>query len=213
MGMHRRMNAGRRSRALLALALGLTGSPVGALAPGAASAQNAEKAATSTDATAPEDEGALKAQWQGRYRALRNNAVRMRENATKLRRAYGLAQHANYPRGGAREEFKQQVLDTERKADKYEAELAGFMDEARAQDIPPGWIYEVDEEPIDHGLPAAVGDEDEEASGRNPLYDDEAEADDDARDADERGSRASDDDDEDQNDSDRDEEDDGDEDR
>lgn len=206
MAMDRRMDGTRRSRALLALALGLTWSPALALVPDGASAQNAKKATTSTEAPAAEDEDALKAQWQGRYRALRNNAVRMRENAAKLRRSYGLAQHANYPRGGAREEFKQRVLDTERKADRYEAELAGFMDEARAHDIPPGWIYEVDEEPIDRGLPAAVGDDDEDASGRNPLYGDEAdeEADDDSQNDDERGARASDDDEEDQDDADRD---------
>ena len=104
-----------------------------------------------------------KAEWQDRYRVLRNNAVRMRDNATKLRRAYGLSQHSNYPRGGARVRFKQQVLETEQKADEFEAELASFMDEARANQIPPGWIYEVEDEPVDPGSPAAVDGDDEAA--------------------------------------------------
>ena len=56
-------------------------------------------------AAADDEEVAKKAEWQDRYRALRNNAVRMRDNAIKLRRAYSLSQHSNYPRGGARERF------------------------------------------------------------------------------------------------------------
>src|SRR5690606_32239298 len=110
----------------------------------AASPVCAEEAEVELDA-----ESLQKAEWQDRYRVLRNNAARMRENATKLRRAYALAQHANYPRGGARERFKQQVLETEEKAEAYEAELARFEEEARRERIPPGWIYEVEDEPVD----------------------------------------------------------------
>lgn len=204
-----------RSFATLGLALGLLASASIDLVPSRVAAKPPE--AASPAPAAPETEADQKAQWQGRYRALRNNAVRMRENATKLRRSYGLAQHANYPRGGARERFKQQVLDTERKADQYEEELANFADEARTNGIPPGWISEVDEEPIDHGIPAAVADDEEDGDardGRNPLYADDPdddEASDEVRDADEdqeeRGGRRGDDD-----DSDRDAEDDSDED-
>ena len=180
-----------RSAATLGLAVGLLASGWTALVPPRAVAKTPEAASPASDNA--DDEVAQKSEWQGRYRALRNNAVRMRENATKLRRAYGLAQHANYPRGGARERFKQQVLDTERKADQYEEELANFTDEARANGIPPGWLAEVDEEPIDHGIPAAVADDEEDADareGRNPLYADEPdddEAPDDVRDGDEDG--------------------------
>lgn len=147
-------------------------------------------------AAADDEEVAKKAEWQDRYRALRNNAVRMRDNAIKLRRAYSLSQHSNYPRGGARERFKQQVLDTEHKADDYEKQMASFLDEARQNQIPPGWIYEVDEEPIDPGSPAAVGDDVPAhqagaAAGRNPAFADGArqDYDDEAQDepADDRG--------------------------
>jgi hypothetical protein len=137
---------------------------------------------------------AKKDQWQGRYRELRNNAARMSENAKKLRKAYSQAQHANYPRGGAREEFRMQVEQAERDAEDYESKLVAFRDEARQNDVPPGWLYEVDDEPIDHGLPAdqddgsvdeeanqAEDDAEEEAEdreGRNPLYLDDDEPDD-----------------------------------
>ena len=122
-----------------------------------------------------EAESAKKTQWQERYRTLRNNSVRMRDNAIKLERAYKLSQHSNYPRGGARLRFKQQVEDTVRAADDYEAKLAAFLDEARANSIPPGWIYEVEDEPVDAGTPAAVGDDEEThdvqtPEGRNPAY-------------------------------------------
>ncbi|MBY0398772.1 hypothetical protein K2X89_00615 [Myxococcota bacterium] len=153
-------------------------------------------ASTSALAAADDAEVALKTEWQERYRTLRNNAVRMRDNAIKLRRAYSLSQHSNYPRGGARVRFKQQVEDTEHKADQYEAQMASFLDEARQSQIPPGWIYEVDEEPIDPGSPAAAaGDEPTHQvgvpEGRNPAYyegarqDDEDEATDEP--ADDRG--------------------------
>lgn len=122
-----------------------------------------------------DEESLKKAEWQDRYRALRNNAVRMRDNAVKLRRAYSLSQHANYPRGGARERFKQQVIDTEKRAGEYEAELASFKDQARQAQIPPGWIAEVDDEPIDPGSPASFADDDPThqaaaPEGRNPAY-------------------------------------------
>ncbi|MFO0687529.1 MAG: hypothetical protein U0900_02365 [Myxococcota bacterium] len=140
-------------------------------------------AASPAMAAADDEDVAKKAEWQDRYRVLRNNAVRMRDNAIKLRRAYSLSQHSNYPRGGARERFKQQVLDTERKATDYERQMASFLDEARQNQVPPGWIYEVDEEPIDPGSPAAVGtDEPAHApgapAGRNPAYADGARQDD-----------------------------------
>lgn len=141
-------------------------------------------AAPSAIAAADDEEVAKKNEWQDRYRVLRNNAVRMRDNAVKLRRAYSLSQHSNYPRGGARVRFKQQVVDTEKKADDYEAQMASFLEEARQSQIPPGWIYEVDEEPIDPGSPAAVGEDVPThragaAEGRNPAYVDGARQDDD----------------------------------
>jgi len=173
------VSAGRPSR------LAAMGCLVAALAAGLATTFAPAPAAAETGAETEEETLALKADWQGRYRALRNNAVRMRENATKLRRAYGLAQHANYPRGGAREEFKKEVEQAERDADRYEAELVEFHEEARRNEIPPGWLLEVDDEPIDRGLPAAQEDSEDapDRGGRNPLYDDD-EADDETGDGD-----------------------------
>lgn len=152
-----------RTRAVWLLAIALAPALAIPLLPADASAQTEE------------EELARKAEWQDRYRTIRNNAVRMRDNAIKLRRAYKLSQHSNYPRGGARLRFKQQVEETENKAEEFERDLASFVDEARENQIPPGWIYEVDDEPVDPGTPAAFDDDEEthEArvpEGRNPIY-------------------------------------------
>jgi hypothetical protein len=161
-----------------------------ALAPALAIPLLADQASAETE----EELLAKKDLWQGRYRELRNNEARMNENAKKLRAAYAQAQHANYPRGGAREAFRLQVEKAEQDAQDYGAKLVAFRDEARQNDVPPGWLYEVDDEPIDHGLPAdqedasfdedtaeetdEAEDEAEDREGRNPLYLDEDEAED-----------------------------------
>jgi hypothetical protein len=159
-----------------------------ALAPALAIPLLADQASAETE----EELLAKKDLWQGRYRELRNNEARMNENAKKLRAAYAQAQHANYPRGGAREEFRLQVEKAEQDAQDYGAKLVAFRDEARQNDVPPGWLYEVDDEPIDHGLPADqdddgfdedtdendAEDEAEDREGRNPLYLDDEDADD-----------------------------------
>ncbi len=150
-----------------------------ALAPALAIPFVSDRASAETE----EEALAKKADWQERYRVLRNNAYRMRENAKKLRRAYGLSQHANYPRGGAREEFKLQVEKAERDADDFTTKIEAFHDEARRNEIPPGWLAEVEDEPVDPGLPADQDDadpeSDEDREGRNPIYLDDEESDDD----------------------------------
>lgn len=160
------------------LAIGLASALVIPFVAAASAAKTAADTGVKPEADAGDAELAKKSEWQDRYRVLRNNAARMRDNAIKLRKAYSLSQHANYPRGGARLRFKDQVLEAERKADEYEVQLASFVDEARAHEIPPGWIYEVDDEPVDRGTPAAAGDdgpthEINAPDGRNPIYFDE----------------------------------------
>ena len=129
-----------------------------------------ERASAETE----EETLAKKVEWQERYRVLRNNEYRMRENAKKLRRAYGLAQHANYPRGGAREEFRLQVEKAERDADDFSAQIEAFHEEARRNEIPPGWLAAVEDEPVDPGLPADRDESDPESDddreGRNPIH-------------------------------------------
>lgn len=179
--MNAMQNVKRRIRlgAIGALAIGVASTLLGLLAAAPSAAKTPPDVAAVAKMNADDAELAKKADWQDRYRTLRNNSVRMRDNATKLRRAYSLSQHSNYPRGGARERFKQQVLETEQKADQYEAQLAQFVEEARQNQIPPGWIYAVDDEPVDPGTPAAAGGDDDTHSirapeGRNPAYYDQA---------------------------------------
>lgn len=146
--------------------------------------------ADSASAETEEELLAKKAEWQDRYRALRTNAARMRANAKKLRRGYALAQHANYPRGGAREELRLQYEKAERDADDYTAKIDEFHDEARRNEIPPGWLFEVDDEPIDPGVPADQDDssleDEEDREGRNPIYLDDEDPEEEDSDADGR---------------------------
>ncbi len=167
---HRIVRMGASALLTLALALAAVPALVIAVGAGPAAAETEEEAL------------AKKAEWQDRYRVLRNNAARMQSNAKKLRRAYGLAQHANYPRGGAREAFRKQVEQAEQDAADYTAQIEEFHEEARRNEIPPGWLAEVEDEPIDLGLPAdqddAELDEADDREGRNPLYLEDEEADD-----------------------------------
>jgi len=124
-----------------------------------------------------------KAEFQSRYRRLLRNEVVLQNNIAKTREDYAKAQRRNYPRGGARQQLLLQ-------ADQMEAELATVRQEietlkldARRQGVPPGWLYEVEDEevvpaaPSDSGSDAASDDEADRA-GRNPLYLDDEDEDD-----------------------------------
>lgn len=102
------------------------------------------------------DEAARKADWQNHYRTIRTDAVRTRDNATRLRRAFDLSQHSNDPRSSVRRRYERQVIETGQKADELEAALAKFLAEAREEQIPRAWIDEVDEEPVNLISPAAA---------------------------------------------------------
>lgn len=128
-----------------------------------------------------EDEIAAKRlQWQDRYRVLLQNQAILKQNIAKLRKNYAQAQRRNYPRGGAREAFRIKADEQEVQLGEIQRELENVFTEARAADVPPGWLYEVDEEPLDlSSAPAAKGaldrdsdDDSPEDDGRNPLYDD-----------------------------------------
>jgi hypothetical protein len=144
----------------LATALCVIGLPT--LMPSAAQAQ--------TGAQPTEEE--QKAKWQDDYRSLLQNEARLRHNGQMARENYARAQRRNYPRGGARQQF---LID----ADKADAELVQVKEEiaqlqtsARHESIPQSWFYEVEEEPITYGAPAASAsnDDEDDDGGRNPLY-------------------------------------------
>jgi len=109
--------------------------------------------------------------WQQKYRALRYNKASNLENAARMKYAHEQAQLSNYPRGGERERLLVEWRAYLRKADEVQKELDGIWDKARAAGIPPGWLYEVEDEPIvlkdvPEPTPAAPSEDD----GRNPLY-------------------------------------------
>jgi septal ring factor EnvC (AmiA/AmiB activator) len=123
------------------------------------------------------DEEALRAKrdhWQDKYRALLYDQARLKDNLAKLRHDYAQAQRRNYPRGGAREALRTQAATTEQKLAKVERKLAQIFDQARAAEVPPGWLYQVDDDPIVLSNPASKDGGSEEAAqdlgGHNPLY-------------------------------------------
>jgi len=115
-----------------------------------------------------------KQDWQDRYRQLRQDAKRLERNAAAARENYARAQRRNYPRGDALQQFLVQEQDAETELAKVKKELAGIFDEARRAGIPPGWLYEVEDEPVVVPAPAASANPSDDAAdeddGRNPLY-------------------------------------------
>jgi hypothetical protein len=134
--------------------------------------------ATQAQTGAQPTEEEQKAKWQDHYRSLLQNEARLRHNGQMARENYARAQRRNYPRGGARQQF---LID----ADKADAELVQVKEEiaqlqtsARHESIPQSWFFEVEEEPITFGSPAASAsnapsassDDGDDDGGRNPLY-------------------------------------------
>ena len=116
-----------------------------------------------------------KQEWQDRYRKLRQEAARLERNAANARESYARAQRRNYPRGNALAQYLVDAENAEKELAKVKAELNGIFDEARREGIPPGWLYAVEDEPIDVPAPAAAGGAspgatDDDDGGRNPLY-------------------------------------------
>ena len=132
--------------------------------------------ATPFAAIAMDDEEALLAKrthWQSRYRTLLTNRAILTDNIAKLTHDYGQAQRRNYPRGGAREALLTQARQAERELEGVQKEIDAIFAEARMQDVPPGWLYEVEDEPIERPQPASPDTADDDADGRNPLYRDD----------------------------------------
>ena len=117
-----------------------------------------------------------KAEWQGRYRSLLQNAARLRGNVETSRENYARAQRRNYPRGGARQQFIVDAENAQKELVGVKEAIAQIAVDARHASIPPNWLYEVEDEPITVSAPASPSDqqdEQEDRAGRNPLYFDE----------------------------------------
>jgi len=150
----------------MAIALCVIGLPI--LTPSAAEAQ------TGAQPTLEEQ----KAEWQNRYRSLLQNQARLHHNAQMARENYARAQRRNYPRGGARQQFLIDADDAEKELVTVKEEIAQIHVDARHASIPQNWLYDVEEEPITMGPPAASAtnngsadaDAEEDRAGRNPLY-------------------------------------------
>jgi len=108
--------------------------------------------------------------WQSRYRTLLSNRAILNDNIAKLTHDYGQAQRRNYPRGGAREALLLQAREAEQELEAVEREIESIFVEARQSEVPPGWLYEVEDEPIERSQPAAADPAEVDPDGRNPLY-------------------------------------------
>lgn len=153
----------------LALGLGVPAALVG-LTPEAASAQTEEELQAKRD------------HWQERYRSLLQDRLRYADNLRKSEHNYAQAQRRNYPRGGARDRFRIDAEEARKGLAQTEEAIESLFVEARRASVPPGWLYEVDDEEIRYEMPAAPGadeESEEDRAGRNPLYfdDDEEEQD------------------------------------
>ncbi|MBJ18073.1 MAG: hypothetical protein GY910_09310 [bacterium] len=131
------------------------------MTPQIASAQTAEEIRAQRD------------NWQRKYRALLSDRVRLKENIAKSRKNYSQAQRRNYPRGGARQKFLVDAENAEKALAATEEAIAEIFTDARREGVPPGWLYEVEDEPIEATRPAASDSnavDPEDRAGRNPIY-------------------------------------------
>jgi len=93
-------------------------------------------------AAAQDDEAALKADWQGRYRALVQEVEKTSAQLETDRRAYTKSKQRGRLKGGTREEVLTRIAENERKLAELEQALQQFPEEARRAGIPPGWLRE-----------------------------------------------------------------------
>ncbi len=146
-----------------------------------------------------EDDAAVKAYWQGRYRKLRLEEARLVETERLATKEYADANRRTYRRSGVRHFHRTNANEARAELVRVRAELASIYDDARAAGIPVFWLDEVAEEPIDmnrvqglgvyaddgpFGGKGAYAEESEEGDdggpisnddGRNPLYSEEGE--------------------------------------
>lgn len=130
------------------------------------------------EAQSEEETLAKREYWQDKYRVLLRNQAILKDNVTKLEHDYAQAQRRNYPRGGARNELLMKAIGQRQQLAQTEKEIASIFTEARKADVPPGWLYEIEDEPIDTrrpALPDTSGEDDR--AGRNPRFHDQDEGD------------------------------------
>jgi hypothetical protein len=114
--------------------------------------------------------------WQARYRGLLHDRVRLNSNIEKSIKNYAQAQRRNYPRGGAREQFRIDAEDARNELAATEEAIEQILVDARRAGVRPGWLYEVEDEPIEASRSAAPAStevnskDDEDRAGRNPIY-------------------------------------------
>jgi len=113
----------------------------------------------------------LRETWQNRYRTLLSDRARLTRNIAAAKENYARAHRRNYPRGGARQQFLIDADSAERELAATEREIAGIFTEARHENVPPGWLYQVEDEQIETSQPAALDEsEEQDRAGRNPIY-------------------------------------------
>jgi hypothetical protein len=94
-----------------------------------------------------------KAHWQGLYRKALQDVARLKRDAARHREAYAKANRRNYRRGTARHDHRLKAEEAEKALALAEKKLADFADEARRGGALPGWLYEVEDEPVELANP------------------------------------------------------------
>jgi hypothetical protein len=120
-------------RVALVATMGLANDPAAAAQP---------TATTQRAAAAQDDEAALKADWQGRYRALVQNVEKTSAQLEADRRTYQKARQRGRLKGGTRDEVLTRIAENEIKLAELEQALQQFPEEARRAGVPPGWLRE-----------------------------------------------------------------------
>lgn len=125
--------------------------------------------------------------WQSRFRELRQEAAVLKRDAAIEWELYADANRRNYRRGKVRHIHRDKALELEVKLAEVEEELNALPEAARRSGALPGWIREVESEPVVlpppgpnaleeyRSMPSAPADagEADDREGRNPIFVDE----------------------------------------
>jgi len=99
-----------------------------------------------------------KEEWQSRYRELRLQEARLEKTIDLATKEYADANRRSYRRSGVRHFHRANAQLATQELAKIRAELEQIYDDARVEEIPLIWLYEVEDEEIDSSQVTGLGD-------------------------------------------------------
>ena len=99
-----------------------------------------------------------KDEWQSRYRGLRLQEARLEKTIELATKEYADANRRSYRRSGVRHFHRANVQLAKEELAKVRTDLVKIYDDARVEEVPLIWLYEVEDEKIDPSQVTGLGD-------------------------------------------------------